>query len=417
MSQSTPPTPSSPLDQGRDASFTAPITYRPSKSLADFLAEYSLHVIPAIRPAVVNLPAPFTLPNKHVQTTSTTTHKSPTAYHYITKPSTAKSTSTEPSVSLLSDNVVAEKLIAKLKSTAIVPTTYAPPIYFLKSLLPTTSTTTTTTTTTTIAPLSIPSHAFSQTNYYDQQYSKGNAKSLRKFINPIAINNVFASSTEDAPPPQASYASVKPKAVTLILKKEPSSTTFRYIPSIPTTSPSPTTTTTMTHKSSSASVYDIDDFQSTEKYSHYFEPNFYIAPNSKTFRNTVEVPSAHQLLEHAIAGDFAKAEPDQPPTYKPKAPSYPKTYVKAPVVTDNVVTSYSRNNSLPSPPPPPLPPLPPRASRVNAAIKSMIIGFGGSRRQNTKCSDNNVKCNIDFKQRYLFLLVCSVAIRILYCLL
>ncbi|XP_017776469.1 PREDICTED: mediator of DNA damage checkpoint protein 1 isoform X4 [Nicrophorus vespilloides] len=138
-----------------------------------------------------------------------------------------------------------------------------------------------------------------------------------------------------------------------------------------------TTTTTTTERPVSSTLIEA---QSTEKFKHFVEPSSY-----QRFRNTVEVPHPHQLL--VDPEDVAKPEPDQPPTFKPKPPTIPKLTSDA--ITKTTADSVPRNTSLPA-----------RVSRVNAAIKS-IIGFGGTRRQNPKCNENqttNVKCN-DLKQR------------------
>ncbi|XP_017776467.1 PREDICTED: mucin-5AC isoform X2 [Nicrophorus vespilloides] len=388
LSSSTPKS----LTRRQDASpSNSPFTYRP-KLQQDTNTDYSLHS------PVVNKPAPFTLP----------TTKSPKGYHFITKAS--KSTPVSTAIPTTQKTEQTKRKPNYVRSTTeftttthrlIVPTTYAPPKFFLKSILPKPITTSTYLS----SPLN--SNTTTDKSLTNSRTEAKGIKAIRKFINPIAINNVFASSTELYP--ISEEASSQEKITTEFVdrgkvkfpaqskqeKKESTThrtttttagtTTSTAKPTTTTTTArttttkttTTTTTTTTTERPVSSTLIEA---QSTEKFKHFVEPSSY-----QRFRNTVEVPHPHQLL--VDPEDVAKPEPDQPPTFKPKPPTIPKLTSDA--ITKTTADSVPRNTSLPA-----------RVSRVNAAIKS-IIGFGGTRRQNPKCNENqttNVKCN-DLKQR------------------
>lgn len=375
-----------------------PVTYRPTARPSDAVTEFSLHV--PIR-AAVSQPAPFTLP-KHLTT------EKPVYFHYITKSSG------------LSLNTTEEDTIKKDNKSTIIPTTYAPSKFFLKSILPRPITASTISespifsfntlniTDNGVVVVSKPKHAVHKPHKTVMTIRKLNNTAntaeeppTDNDTNKKVVSSVhFGTGNRDDKPISYRHSTL---VKTKLVNKEPlitsttklstsSSTTTTTTTTIATTIPTETTTNLATVTTPLAideehiSERVISQYI-TEKHRHYLEPNennFY-EKDEKRFRNTVEIPPAHELIYEPE--DVPKPEPDQPPVYKPK----PILKLTTPSDVTKTVADAPRTTAIPA-----------RNSRVNAAIKS-LIAFGGTRRPYMKCYDTpNVKCN-DLKQRYLFL--------------
>lgn len=368
---------------------TTTTTTEPTRRNKDAESEFSLHV--PIR-AAVSQPAPFSLP-LHLTT------EKPAQFHFITKPyRTNQSITTEELTKTDATSANYEEVLAR---RPIVPTTYSPPKFFLKSILPTTSSTTS-------EPLStstteIPEHAVNKPQ-----------KAL-KYVRKISPDVETPTSTEYSRNTNKEAGSASASGGDYNVQSSPyrrnkhvnkysevtsspatSTTVTSTTTAVPTTVPTKTTTTTTTIQTTTtqATVSKTSTYKIDEEYVHdrlisrYTTEGLRNQVNGKRFRNTVEVPPADQLLYNPE--DLPKSELDEPPSYKPKP--VPKS--TTPDNTAKTVADSPRNNTT----------VPPRTSRVNAAIKS-LIATGGARRPNTKCNDNqtpNVNCN-DPKQRYLFL--------------
>lgn len=370
-----------------------PVTYRPTIRPSDAVTEYSLHV--PVR-AAVSQPAPFTLP-KHLTT------ENPIYFHYITKSPASNTTQLNGEDSLNVDN----------RST-ILPTTYAPPKYFLKSLLPRPITASTISdspifssntfniTDNGVVVLSKPKHAVHKPHKTIKTIRKLNntANTIEEPPTDNDTNKQVVSSihfgTGSRQHKPISYRHSTLVKTKLTNKESLSTSTVKSSTTSATTATTTTTTTVattiptesttkLTEKLATVTTprpideeYINDRIISqynTEKYRNYIAPK-----DEKRFRNTVEIPPAHELIYEQE--DLPKPEQDQPPAYKPK-----------PILLDvtKTVADAPRTTATPA-----------RTSRVNTAIKS-LIAFGGTRRPDTKCYDTpNVKCN-DLKQRYLFL--------------
>lgn len=400
-----------------------PDTIRPESSVT--YLDYTLHDSSFRDDSVIKKPSPFSLP-------SLITTVKP-AFHYITKApksttlvsSTEHLNSTDENFgSLKSTDINHHQTSTVHRNKIIVPTTYSPPKFFLKSILkkPISHTT----------PIFIPTNiSDTQTDHVlrrpENKFYK-TLRAVRKLINPVTLNHELSATTG------ASYASAEQLASdvneellsnaqdyqdTNSLTTEPkaldsrvSPTTVRFSSIKPVTIKMRTTTTSTSSTTSSVktttakilpSTYSTpittrkhfnDDYVSerlrsrfeNDKMRDYVErdQSNYTAPVKKRFRTTVEIPPAHEVLD---SDDIQKPEPDQPPIYKPKPVHKP--------LSTATKTDIPQNTSLPT-----------RASRVNAAIKTLIAN-GGARRSNTKCNETqspNSKCNIDPKQRYLFLI-------------
>lgn len=320
--------------------------------------------------ATVSQPAPFSLP-KHLTTT-----EKPTQYHYITKPYRGN----EGVTSTTTVGYEEAPLVRKV----IVPTTYSPPKFYLKSLLYLTNTSSTE------APENVankPHKTF---------------KFVRKLVAPeveldegtIAHNtNKEAEFSEHIQPnPYRHSTLVRNKPVVnkeTVISSSSSTTTTSTTTFIPTETTTVQTTQATVEKSS---TYHLDEEYLHDRLKSRYTTEMSVQIPEKRFRNTVEVPPPDQLLYNPE--DVPKAELDEPPSYKPKPILKITTPPPPPDMTTKTVADALRNMT--------------RTSRVNAAIKSQIA-FGGARRPNTKCNDttSNVNCN-DLKQRYLFIpeLVC-----------
>lgn len=349
------------------------------------------------------------------------------AFHYITK--APKSTDEILNSEKLDSREMAPEYIASFK--VIAPTTYSPPKFFLKSLLPKS-----------VSSHTVPVFSFRSTNMSNIRHTTTSEnpttslskafktlKAVRKLINPITVNHALSSLSDkrfnsdeklasdvDAGKPithnRGSYrhsTRVKPIYVPAEVPSEvtSSSTAIRFtITHSPTTSTTDsittteetattesttttttTTTTTPIETTSTTSTPTIktrpivDDYISEKFHSRFETEKYYIGPtNQKKFRTTVEIPSAVELLDSEFK---EKQLPDEPPAYKPKP--FPK------LSPTTAKPDTSQNNSAPA-----------RVSRVNAAIKSMIV-IGATRKSNSKCGENqSLKCYNDLKQRYLF---------------
>jgi hypothetical protein len=276
--------------------------------------------------------------------------------------------------------------------TVIVPTTYSPPKFFLKSLLPKPVTYSTT----------VPNLSESK----PENKPHKTLKSVRKLISPINVNYglsvVTGSSFESAEKLVSEVDSVRnilPYRRSHAAKSRPSdyfdeSTTKTTKPS--TLEHLTSSSESITHivpgvKDSSDELID-DDYTSREetKLRHYVEPytdSYNVSSEAKRFRTTIEIPPPHDLID-----DYQKLEPDQSPDYKLQP--FPKPIALTTTTTKTTTTDSPHNTSIPA-----------RVSRVNTAIKS-LIAFGGTRRQNVKCHENqsaDSKCNDPKHQRYLFL--------------
>ncbi|KAJ3622705.1 hypothetical protein MTP99_018990 [Tenebrio molitor] len=328
--------------------------------------------------AVIHKPVPFVVP-RHL-----TTEKSIVVFHYITKSSRSTSlvsTDLPPTETSAIENSHKNK-------TVIVPTTYSPPKFFLKSLLPKPVTYSTT----------VPNLSESK----PENKPHKTLKSVRKLISPINVNYglsvVTGSSFESAEKLVSEVDSVRnilPYRRSHAAKSRPSD----YFDEATTKTTKPSTlehltssSESITHivpgvKDSSDELID-DDFSSREetKLRHYVEPytdSYNVSSEAKRFRTTIEIPPPHDLID-----DYQKLEPDQSPDYKLQP--FPKPIALTTTTTKTTTTDSPHNTSIPA-----------RVSRVNTAIKS-LIAFGGTRRQNVKCHENqsaDSKCNDPKHQR------------------
>lgn len=408
-----------------------PVTFRPK--YPETQSDITLHDS-SFRDSVIKKPSPFSLPSQ------ITTVKP--AFHYITKApkstnvvsSTEHVDSTDENFSSLNlTNFINQHEVRTVhRNRIIVPTTYSPPKFFLKSILkkPVSHTT----------PIVRPTDKSDAQTFFtadnvlhrpdnSQKFYK-TLKAVRKLINPVTLNHELSPTTgasyasaeqlasnvneeiksmqDDTNFENSSSVSVEPKAidskvspttvrfssfkpVTVKMKTTTTSTSSSSLKTITTVKiPSSTLSTPITTRKHFNDEYVSERLRSrfeNEKLRNYVEPDQsnFTAPIKKRFRTTVEIPPAHELLD---SDDKQKPEPDQPPVYKPKP--FPK-----PILSTATKTDVPQNTSLPT-----------RASRVNAAIKTLIAN-GGARRPNTKCNENqspNSKCNSDPKQRYLFLI-------------
>ncbi|XP_068916350.1 uncharacterized protein Cda5 isoform X3 [Tenebrio molitor] len=329
--------------------------------------------------AVIHKPVPFVVP-RHL-----TTEKSIVVFHYITKSS--RSTSLVSTDLPPTETSAIENSPHKNK-TVIVPTTYSPPKFFLKSLLPKPVTYSTT----------VPNLSESK----PENKPHKTLKSVRKLISPINVNYglsvVTGSSFESAEKLVSEVDSVRnilPYRRSHAAKSRPSdyfdeSTTKTTKPS--TLEHLTSSSESITHivpgvKDSSDELID-DDYTSREetKLRHYVEPytdSYNVSSEAKRFRTTIEIPPPHDLID-----DYQKLEPDQSPDYKLQP--FPKPIALTTTTTKTTTTDSPHNTSIPA-----------RVSRVNTAIKS-LIAFGGTRRQNVKCHENqsaDSKCNDPKHQR------------------
>lgn len=409
-----------------------PITYRPK--LQDTISESTLHA-EALRAAILRKPAPFSLP-QHI------TEKTKPAYHYITK--TPKTNFNVFNISAKNVNSYVNSNISKgadvinttqsvlltfsnQKNRTIVPTTYSPPKFFLKSILPKSILSSTlldspifnfrSANRTSLPPKQLESSYINKPETILNTPYK-TLKSVRKLINPITVNHELSTTTDvnydslerivsNEYTSSENFYNNKPSLENKLFINDDDAfapTTIRYKPTITTakvttSTTTKTTTTTATAPTTSAVSHNdenlddeyIKDQLELNNFKQYhlnndnddYDDDNVTITNEKRFRTTIEIPPAHELINTAIK---QKLEPDQPPSYKLKP--YPKPLIPS------TKTDIPQNTSFPV-----------RVSRVNAAIKSLIAN-GGTRRQNSKCNENqtpNTKCNNDPQQRYLFL--------------
>lgn len=311
--------------------------------MTDVNQEFSLHV--PIRAAVMQ-PAPFSLP-KHLTST-----EKPVQYHYITKPYKINEIVTTTTVEY--DDTLIRK--------AIIPTTYSPPKFFLKSLLYLTNTSST----------EIPVH--------DLNKPQKMLKSVRKLISSDIESDESIAHDTNKEADFSELAQPNPyRHSTLVRNKQKNSTSSTTTTSttIVPTEPTETVQTTQATVPKLSTYYIDDEYVQDHLITRYTTEDS--QKPEKRFRNTVEVPPPDQLLYNPE--DLPKTEQDELPSYKPKS-------ILKVDVTTKTVADVPRNVT--------------RTSRVNAAIKSQIA-IGGTRRLYTKCNDttSNANCN-DPKQRYLF---------------
>lgn len=375
-----------------------------------------------------NFPKPFILPIE------LTTNK-PT-FHYITKTpeaienhpvriSVRKSAKTANFNEDRDESPSSSNLLAKLSPTTvkvrnIVPTTYSPPKFFLKSILPKSS-----------ASHTVPLYSVRPSNKSDTLNTSktiGNTpnkswkalKAVRKLINPVSVNHDLTSSIQtsydsaeriaDSLPSQSDSWNLERLVpldeeqdrtepiydfVSSNTEKLPVNiTTSKYFNDLNNTKQSSTISSKIEHASV---VYNkpltnqyiskqIQTHIDQERSKYYPDSNLKNTSSEKQhpFRATVEVPPPHQLS--AVKVENFKPEPDQPPMFKVK----PKLLIRN---DTSLPSNITKPNSTQ------IPSTPTRISRVNAAIKS-LIAIGGSRRTNSKCLENQ-KCSNDSKQRYL----------------
>lgn len=323
--------------------------------------------------AIVKNPTPF-LPAQHLTTVKP-------AFHFITK--APKSTHQISSSTVTNKNTTITRTDADVQSSIrlkiIVPTTYSPPKYLLKSILP-----------------QNPIFSFRPKN---QSRFHKTLKAVRKLINPITVNHELSTSTgatyesaEDIvdqvdfekPDDLSYYLGDKNDEIQFLGVHISSNHTKPFITSSTSTTsiPIPTTTEQTTTKTTARRNSDADHLKnrlyallSNEKLRQYVENDNKSTSSEKRFRTTVEIPRPQDILDD----DKQKPEPDQPPSYKPKPILVPTIDIK----TDSPVnTSY-----------------PTRVSRVNAAIKS-LIAIAGTKGP-SKCSEKGPNCKVEAKQRYL----------------
>lgn len=358
---------------------------------------------------------------KHDLLLSSTTEKP--SFHFITKASKSTPVIQTTQAPQSSDSrTLRHRNRSNRVNSVIMPTTYAPPKYYLKHVLPKSTTLSTTSPQIDLNVNFTPSNDTIEHTTIQQHRT---IKTIRKFINPIAINNEFAGvgnyneaseeivgdylenkqyddNKRTIPTHSFTFSSPKVTTPALVIITTPTTSTTQKTTTTPTTASTQkttTSTTTITTETTakttlkptvttSASSLDVDQIELTPSISklNYNEPNLYVAPNKKRFRTTVEVPRPEDLLDREDS--LPKQKPDQFPPYKPK----PVVKVTQSDLLTNKAADVPKNTSIPA-----------RISRVNTAIKSLIAL--GSRRPNTKTDNQtpNVHYN-DIKQRYLFLL-------------
>nr|XP_015837856.1 PREDICTED: chitin deacetylase 5 isoform X3 [Tribolium castaneum] len=333
--------------------------------------------------AVVYKPAPFALTDEHL-----TTEKA-IIFHYITKSSRSTTlVSTESPIKTSTAHSLKNK-------TFIVPTTYSPPKFFLKSLLPKSLT-----------------HSTTLPNLSDTKPQK-TLKSVRKLISPINVNyglsTVTGSSFESAEklvPEVDSIGNSLPDRGTQSSEEklsneyidEPTESKDTKLVTSSESLPASSEAITVAYDSSKADDYYLDDeivnSHEESKLRHYVEPYdrfINVSSETKRFRTTIEIPPPHDLIDDSFK---PKQEPDQSPDYKiqpyPKPIAQTTTRKTTTTSTVKTTTTDSPNTSVPA-----------RVSRVNTAIKS-LIAVGGTQRQNVKCHESqnaDSKCNDPKHQR------------------
>ncbi|XP_064215275.1 chitin deacetylase 5 isoform X3 [Tribolium castaneum] len=333
--------------------------------------------------AVVYKSAPFALTDEHL-----TTEKA-IIFHYITKSSRSTTlVSTESPIKTSTAHSLKNK-------TFIVPTTYSPPKFFLKSLLPKSLT-----------------HSTTLPNLSDTKPQK-TLKSVRKLISPINVNyglsTVTGSSFESAEklvPEVDSIGNSLPDRGTQSSEEklsneyvdEPTESKDTKLVTSSESLPASSEAITVAYDSSKADDYYLDDeivnSHEESKLRHYVEPYdrfINVSSETKRFRTTIEIPPPHDLIDDSFK---PKQEPDQSPDYKiqpyPKPIAQTTTRKTTTTSTVKTTTTDSPNTSVPA-----------RVSRVNTAIKS-LIAVGGTQRQNVKCHESqnaDSKCNDPKHQR------------------
>ncbi|KAJ3639696.1 hypothetical protein Zmor_003040 [Zophobas morio] len=326
--------------------------------------------------AVVHSPAPFTLP-EHLTT------EKPIVFHYITKSS--RSTTLVSTESPIKTSTIENSYT---NSRNVVPTTYSPPKFFLKSLLPKSVVYSTT----------VPNPPDTRS-----EKSQKSLKSVRKLISPINVNYGLSSVTESSfesaeklVPEVENVRNILPYRrsqtveTRLTADYADESTTKIAKPSTSVenlaASSIPITQIVPGLKKTIDDYYVDDDFGSREtKLRHYIEPLTNDRNGTKRFRTTIEIPPPYDLIEESSP---SKPEPDLSPDYKLQPFPKPVTTTTTTKTTTTKTVDSSYNTSIPA-----------RVSRVNTAIKSQIA-FGGTRRQNVKCHESaDSKCNDPKHQR------------------
>lgn len=258
------------------------------------------------RVAIVNLPAPF-------KSRSSTTKN--ITYHFITNPPKRTTTQT-PITTKRYDAPKSANVVEDFRNENIHPTTYSPPRNYVKRV--------------TVKPISLLSFIGNNTNL----------KSIRKLINPIDINNVLSTLSNDN-------------------TREGS---------IEITTRLPSTTTKPTVAVTRSLIAEINSELKSEN-------DFYQTPPKRTFQATVERAPVHELLDFE---DLPKPEPDLPPSYKVKPNPYPSKS------NSSYPSRASRVNSA-----------------IKSLIAVGGSRRHNTKCADTQTPD--VKCD-DLKQRYLFLL-------------
>ncbi|XP_066155379.1 uncharacterized protein Cda5 isoform X4 [Euwallacea fornicatus] len=267
------------------------------------------------------------------------------AFHYITK---APKSTHQVSSSTVSNANVDVEVQPSVKLKFIVPTTYSPPKYLRKSILRNSS----------IVSPSLFSFRQKNQTKSNPTYQYKTLKAVRKLINPITLNHELEKSNG------ATYELAED--IVSNLEEQPQD------------SNSSTTSTTTTLSSTTTSIPTttiknrLFELLSKERQRPYIENDK--SSSEKHFSLTVEIPPPQDFLPDA---DEEKVEPDQPPSYKPRPPSFSRPDSK----TEPPLTAS----------------LPARVSRVNAAIKS-LIAIGGTKGP-TKCTNKGPKCKVEAKQR------------------
>lgn len=402
---------------------TSPTTHEFPLYLLENVSDISL------QKPIVNQPAPFTFP-KHLTTPRTS------SFHYITKLSKSTSmVSTAPSPTLRnskSKNNHFENVPDDLNRKVITPTTYAPPVLFLKSFFDSK-----------LAPNNVSLRSEPESSTYSEIETNTQPKSVKTYrvrVNPSTINNQLwtnsnetiivndylqikhqlenisdaffdnntlfnqpiLSSTElfdendtneslnenDSLSVESSYETVSDasQSSTESFKRQKVDTTTAKSINLPTKR----TLTRIPSDIYNADLFDFDvDLTNTSWLMLLERINNMNGNKSIPILKLSDDTLRESVIPKSLM-DFLR--------YESKLSSLEKqvTPVSNPVVEDvtkKATVSSSRNTSLPT-----------RVSRVNTAIKS-VIALGGPQRQYTKCNDNQTpiaKCK-KINQRYLFM--------------
>ncbi|XP_031337491.1 uncharacterized protein LOC116166626 isoform X2 [Photinus pyralis] len=300
----------------------------------------------SVQRPIIKQPSPFSFAN-HVTTPKTL------FFHYITKTSMSTSIVSTTPTSSTPENYNKSQLNTT-SSKIIIPTTYSPPFFFLKSRLNSHSGETV--------------KKNNSWNSTDKSVPSFSNSSAHLEVNATSINNELWSSTNVATEENDEETATVPVAPAFqpqnnLNDKIISSSTesFKRTVYVPTTT---TTTEFEPQEVSTSESVALDNDITNTSWLLLLERLNSITTENKTESTPISESENNQTSSYSFKSNLEKQLP----------------FTSIPPVEVTKKLSSSRNTSLPA-----------RVSRVNTAIKS-VIAFGGTPRQ-YKCSDSpNVTC-------------------------